>query len=159
MIRIICRQAISQVQIYTCLCEYQPESTNFNWNSDYINFPQIRERSLESPYIYWYIVMEEDYTNDILRHIREGTQVRVILRTQHDNRMYHTESIAWYNFFFRRHIHWLCIQQLLLILHVFYQANSTTWSLQVHTNLPQGLFTPAPSSLMTSDTDQVPSSL
>lgn len=42
----------------------------------FVSVCQVRERSLESAFIHWYVIMQEDYTGDVLRFMREGTQVR-----------------------------------------------------------------------------------
>lgn len=64
--------------------EKQPKSLTSTRKTTYwcISLDQIRERSLESASTFWYIVMEEDYTADILNTLREGTQVRKIVRDE-----------------------------------------------------------------------------
>ncbi|XP_042224799.1 glutamate receptor ionotropic, delta-2-like isoform X2 [Homarus americanus] len=46
-------------------------------------FQQIRERSLESATLYWYIVLFDDITEQILDSIREGTQFSLAVRKDH----------------------------------------------------------------------------
>ncbi|XP_068247832.1 uncharacterized protein [Palaemon carinicauda] len=38
-------------------------------------FDKVRERNLESPTIHWYVIMQNDYSSEMLNRLREGTQL------------------------------------------------------------------------------------
>ncbi|XP_042857155.1 glutamate receptor ionotropic, delta-2-like [Penaeus japonicus] len=43
-------------------------------------FRQIYDRKMESPTIYWWVILEDDVTQQVLDNMREGTQISVALR-------------------------------------------------------------------------------
>ncbi|XP_069171822.1 uncharacterized protein [Procambarus clarkii] len=44
-------------------------------------FDAVKEKNLESSAVYWYVILQSDFTEELISHLREGTQMTAAVRT------------------------------------------------------------------------------